>query len=436
MGVEGLSMDVPWLLRGKCWSLLCVALAAVLITLGFWMVSPHFVPGGIGTDYAAYYRPVAESILEGRGIVHPDGTPATANPPGYSLLLAGLFALSEWWGVSRDVLLAAVALMSVAGSSSIVFALGRSVYDPLRAAMAALIWMTYPFALLLTTYPNSELVFLPLFYGSILVLVRALSNEISDWLPYFSSGLLIGATMLVRAIAVGGGLVLGAAVWFSTRGKQTSLRLFLVGMILLGNLVAVVPWESWLYLKSGEFVVLGTNSVPSIRDGLTFAIVSKGYRSTIPVPPDVAGLMRDVVALARAGRLESVGTILSFLKGEIVARPFTVIKLFVIKAFRSWYASDSGRFEKLMLLIQSIYLILAVWGTQLAWKEGQRARVLVIVIWLLGLYFWIMTIVVLSILRYMVPAMGLLCLLIPLGVGDVRKRLKFACPGSGQTGLG
>jgi hypothetical protein len=279
------------------------------------------------------------------------------------------------------------------------------------ALVSSLLWMTYPFALWFTKQPNREIPFLAVFYGGFCLFWYVLLRKSRAWPLYFLSGLLAGFAMLIRPIAIGIVMVMSIVLWVMGREMTARFRLFLVAMLLLGNLVAIAPWEAWVYSMTGRIVMLSTGGAPGIRDGLTFAVVPKGYRQEIKVPEDVAALMRDI--RVHSDEMQSLRGIVSVLTEKWRLQPLPVAKLFTLKAARSWYGTDSGRFETPILLIQTAYLILALWGSGAAWRRGGITKQLAIGIWLLVLYFWGMTVLALSILRYMVPAMGLLFVLIP-----------------------
>ena len=178
--------------------------------------------------------------------------------------------------------------------------------------------------------------------------------------------------------------------------------------------MAILPWEAWMYSNTGKVVVLSSGGVESILDGLTFALVpdSDGnYRQAVTVPQDVAALMQDIHE--SSAEIKSLDGVISVITGKLRTQPLTMAKLFVIKAARSWYGTASGRFETPIMLIQSVYLAVVLWCSGVAWKRGGVAKELTISIWLMVLYFWGMTVLVLSILRYIIPVMGLLFLLIP-----------------------
>jgi hypothetical protein len=90
-------------------------------------------------------------------------------------------------------------------------------------------------------------------------------------------------------------------------------------------------------------------------------------------------------------------------------------QLIAIKAARSWYATDSRRFETASLFIQLGYLAAVFWSAAriLRGNAPAGARALLALMLLIAAYHWLTTIAVLSILRYMLPAMGLLFCLLP-----------------------
>jgi hypothetical protein len=393
------------------WPIVTVFVASVLVTLLFWTILPASFRVNEDSDYLGFYEPVARNILEGRGFTSADGGPAIRYPPGYPLLLAGILGLSDLINIPEGVVVSGFILLGMGLTSLFLFFLAQSLWRPLPALAASLVWMTYPAALWLTKQPSVEIPFMVVFYGSFCFFWYALLRKSRTWPIYLFSGLLIGFAMLIRPIAIGVGLVMAAILWLARREMTTRFRLFLVTMLLLGNLVAIFPWETWLYSNTGRVVMLSTGGASSMRDGLTFAVRPKSWRQGVKVPQDVEALMQDI--LARVGEIKSLGGVISVMIEEWRTRPLAVAKLYAIKAARSWYGTDSQRFEIPIILIQSMYVIPALWGSQAAWKRGKTSRQLAISIWLVVLYFWGMTVLALSIVRYMVPAMGLLFVLLP-----------------------
>src|SRR5260370_35650674 len=113
------------------------------------------------------------------------------------------------------------------------------------------------------------------------------------------------------------------------------------------------------------------------------------------------------------GELRWLGDIAAIMSKELLIRPVAVVKLFLLKAVRSWYGTDSRRLETPLMLLQLMYLAVILWATKGSWKLGGTARKLTVSVWLIVFYFWGMTIGALSISRYMLPAMGLVFVLLP-----------------------
>src|ERR1700694_954705 len=158
---------------------------------------------------------------------------------------------------------------------------------------------------------------------------------------------------------------------------------------LFGNVVAVAPWEVWAYVKTGNIILLSTNGVKSMRDGLTFAVESKGYRQDSGLSADVVRVMDDI--RASEGETTTFSDFRSIISQEFRSHPIAVIKLLLLKTARSWYGTDRQRLEGPTLLIQFMYLVLVAWGAWSAWKRGGLHRKFVIGALLMTLYSWGMT---------------------------------------------
>src|SRR5215211_8566360 len=90
-----------------------VFVASILATLFFWTILPSRFLVNESYDYIDFYEPVARNILEGRGFIRADGTPAIAYPPGYPLLLAGIFGLSNLLKTAEETVLSAFILLNM-----------------------------------------------------------------------------------------------------------------------------------------------------------------------------------------------------------------------------------------------------------------------------------------------------------------------------------
>ncbi len=397
-----------------------VFVASAAATLMFWAVVPSRFLVNESNDYTSFYEPVARQIVAGHGVVTPDGEPALRTPPGHPLFLAAGFAFSGWAGIPEAVVLPALCVLCMGVASTILFATARSVWGSVPALVTATAWMTYPLGLWLTKQPNSEMPFLVVFCLVVFLFVRLVTRRKWSRTLSLAVGIAAGVAMLIRPIAVGSGLVMAliAMLAYVRRGSGVHHGLVVACLIITGNLLVVAPWEAWVYSRTGRLVLLQATTRGTMRAGLVLAASAQW------MPENVASLAQDIEG--RFNReVRSYGDVVLLLVGELRARPRAVVELLTLKIVRSWFGTDSGRYEKSILLIQIPYLALIGWSTVVALRKN---RPFALTIWTLVLYFWLMTVWAFTIVRYMVPAIGLLFTLLPAVV----RRSHEPAPGEGR----
>jgi 4-amino-4-deoxy-L-arabinose transferase-like glycosyltransferase len=387
-----------------------VFFAAIIVSIIFWAVLPARFEITTSTDFDNYYRPVALALLDGEGFTYQGIYPAIRYTPGYPLILAGVYGSAHLLGIPEQVALSIVILLGSGLVAVLVFRLASSVWGPRPALIAAGLWVTYPFALITFRQANAALPFMIVFYGALLVFWTHIRKQSRSIWAYLACGLLLGIATLIRPVAIWIGLLFAAILIATLHKVPISRRLILAGLMLMANLAAVLPWQVWVNAQTDESVLLTTGGVPSIRDGLTFAAADKD-RADVAVPPDVLILQQSI--LDQYADLHSFGDVIRTMWGHLETEPLAVIELFAIKAARSWYGTDSQQYDRWILIIQIPYLIAIGWGLIATMKHNRPARLLGGIILLIGLYFWGMTTLVLSIVRYMIPAIGLLFILVP-----------------------
>lgn len=393
---------------------LTLFLATMALSAAFWAVLPAEYRQNQSTDYLHVYEPVARSIAAGDGIVL-DGEIATRYPPGFSLLLAGVFRLGDALGAADEAMLLGFRMVCVGLAVVLVYGLARLVWSPWPALIPAVAWMTYPFSLWLAKQPNSEVPFVPVLYAALLLFWLALlrgRGGARTWGLYLAAGALAGAAMLIRPAALGVSAVMAlTTLLFATRDTAVRSRLAYGTLVVLGSLLVVLPWEAAVYARTGEIIPLSTGGAATIHDGLTFLAVPKEYRREVAVPEDVAELMWTIHE--RRDETATTGGVFRVMAEEARATPIAFGKLMLIKLARSWYGIDSRMLELPTLVIQAVYLILIAWGTFYCWRRGGALRRMTGGNWLIVAYFWAMTFLVVPLLRYMAPVMGLLMLTLP-----------------------
>jgi Dolichyl-phosphate-mannose-protein mannosyltransferase len=389
-------------------SILLICIASILLQIAVLAALPRHVRENEGNDYSRYYAPVARNLLDGKGLLTPEGEFASLYPPGYPITLAGVSALGRGLGVGEELAIQAFSVLSSTLAAVLIFLIARGPFGGRVAVLAALLWVTYPYNTWLSVQRYSEQPFILVLLAIVSMLLVALESQRPRHGLGYSIGVLIGIAALIRAIALALSAPLILMPLLARTGWTLRRRLFFCGALLLGNLVALVPWEYWAWRQTGRVILGGTEGPVCVWDGLTITRCTRmtGVEPFPPIPTDVKYLMED--AETRRSELNTMGQIGSFLESWFRERPSVVVKLLAIKATRSWYAMLTHRFEVCTAVLQSLYLSTAIWGLGLARARGTRGANLATVTLLIGLYFWAMTIVFLSLLRYTVPAMSLL----------------------------
>jgi len=253
--------------------------------------------------------------------------------------------------------------------------------------------------------------FAALLFGAVAVFVPLLVQRRPAAGRAVTCGVLLGLATLVRSIALGLGGVLAAVLVAAGRGPRARRGAVAVCLVA-ANVATLAPWVAWATVRTGVFVPVSTGGPPSVRDGLTFAVRTKGYRAAVDVPPGVRALMTRIEG--RAAELRSTGGIARVVAEEVARRPAAGVHLLAWKLVRSWYATDSGRGERVALAVHLALLPLVVAATRRAALGRRAERALALTAWAVAVYCWMMTVVVLSIVRYLVPAVGVLLALVPV----------------------
>ena len=386
--------------------------ASVVATLVFWALLParFRLAAADQSDYYSFYEPVARNIIAGRGISLADQSPATLFPPGCPLVLAGLFVIAEKVSIPETVVVSGFSILAMGLISSLVFLMSRAVFPAMASLVSAGIWMTYPFALWLTRQPNSEVPFMLFLYAGLALFCYLVVRRPYSWALFVLCGYVFGIAMLIRPIAIGIVLVLSLIVWILRRELRRRFRALLITMLLLGNLLALIPWEAWVFSKTGRVIPISTSGEGNVGEGLIFAVDKKRYHAQI-VSEDIVSVMNEIQQRFNQGGTsgEGIGRIVVT---EFRARPVAMAKLIALKVARSWYGTDSGRQETTILLVQLAYLAIILWAARKIWRQGGIYRKFAIGGFLIVIYFWGMTVLAISMARYMVPVMGPLFVLI------------------------
>jgi 4-amino-4-deoxy-L-arabinose transferase-like glycosyltransferase len=395
------------------WCRCIAAAAAVFASVVFLSVLPQENRGVENTDYLYYYEPAARAILDNSffDASRPLSVRDFRYPPLFPVMLAGVFAIARATHLPPWLLFRLFVLFCAAVSAVLVFEIGAWFFSTRGGLFAALAWATYPLWLWSMKQPASETPFVVLMLGSVLFLLELFHGCKSAFVKSAALGLLYGAAMLVRPIAVFLP-VFGVIVISASRGYGKTPKRFALAVLMAAVACAVVaPWELWMHERTGGFYPLSQNGPYSMYDGLTFAVNGNDFRQPVAVPGDVRVLMERIDE--RYAQNPNARCLARALARETVHAPLALCKLAIIKAGRSWYGTNDHRHERGLLIIQLLYLAACCVGMVVLYRKRRETRGVILVVASHVVYFWLFTILFLSTARYMVPVMPLLLVFLP-----------------------
>ena len=99
-------------------------------------------------------------------------------------------------------------------------------------------------------------------------------------------------------------------------------------------------------------------------------------------------------------QIKNLSDLANVLTPYLKESPFSFIKLFVIKIFRSFYGLDSHRYENYSIIMQIVYLTVIIKGIFSSIRNFEIIYKYFIVVSLIFVYFLINAVAVVPILRY------------------------------------
>lgn len=387
---------------------LALAAGIALLSHGIFM---RFLPAPWqpiqSSDYRTFYEPMARQLAAGRGYYLPSGKPALTYPPGIPIVYGATFWLAERAGLSQQTSVKALQALLTVLSAILVAAQALQCYGARIALLACTLWSTYPFHLWLTKQPSGELLICVLLFSSVLIFVHWAAHGRASLLCGAVCGATLGFAALTKPFTIALPAVFFGLAWICSVPCRPRKRAVFSLALLFVFALSLSPWELWVWRVSGEFVPLCINGPASMADGITFGGFRKGAHSHPVVPANVAALAKDLAS--HREDLLTTGGIVRLLSVEAKEKPIDVASLFLTKAVQAWYGNDSHTHEKWTALIQLFYLPLFAAGAGLAWLRGRQEKNFLLIAAGVTLYYWAMTTVAaLAIVRYMVPAAGLL----------------------------
>ena len=373
--------------------------------------------------------PMARQIIEGEELTN------FRYPPGFPIYVVAVVKAAKQWGGSYFFWRLVQDCLSTAVTSVLITAFMFRLTNSAWVAWSANIFLIYN--LTYSAGTASDLVmasFLPWFYGGLLLLIKGVQGENKQpAVRGFLAGILIAISGLVRPDIL---LLLPfitvifsilsvcrrANLTHTTSTPAASSSLNCVLAAFLGFGLILVPWIVFASVRSGFLVVYSTNFAFSHIDGLTRFPGN-------PVSDTFRALMLKLgIDELLAMTIREIITIHYML---IEKYPFGWIVLWLQKVCRPWYASDSQRWDTI-LAIQTLLVLPAIVYGIYQWRKRRGLDLAFIVALSIITYFWLVSLAVLSINRYMPPVYPFLGMFAGFGAEIQWSRISRRWKTSGQ----
>lgn len=388
------------------------AIVALLVHAIFLLLLPPPFQKNQSSDYANYYEPVARNLVAGRGLVL-GSRPALLYPPGVPILYAITFWISDALRITHGTALRILQALFVVANALLVALVAMRCCSLRIALVASVLWSTYLFNLWLTKQPDPTPPFSVLLLLGVFIFLVWSSDGSQAVLRGTVLGVILGIAALLKPFSIAMPVLFIAMAWTCAIACRRRQRILFSLSIFVAYLMLISPWEIWAGRASGHFIPLCTNGPNALIDGITFGMVRGAPQ--ILMPKSVQLLTEN--AITHYKQLKTTTSIAHFLIAQLREQPRAVIQLFLLKAARSWYGNESHRFEGWVAAIQLLYLPFVLLGMRIVWKGGRQQRNFLLVAIGVALYFWAMTtLTALALLRYMVPALNILMVLVAVAL--------------------
>ncbi|MBZ9577561.1 glycosyltransferase family 39 protein [Patescibacteria group bacterium] len=369
----------------------------------------HHVPG---TDYLGCYGPFADSILQEEGIYFGENQEICA-PPGYPIILAVIFSLSRLLRIDKVLLIIIFNVFMIALAACFFFLIVESIFKKKIALLSSFLWITYPFNLWFTKNPHTEIPFILFLYAGIWFYILALKKRHFGFI--FLTGAILGFAVLIRPSGFFLPILFGLMIFLLLKGSQRKTQFALAIFLLIGSILIIFPWEAQILSETGRLVFLDARGYSTLNNGLTFALRNTAGEGWPSVPGDVLTLMKQI----KVAELNTASDMFNFFIEELTNNPVPVFKLLGLKIVRAWYATSQMWFEKRILAVQLFYLVPGLAGVIYAVKKYKDKIRSVIFLLSIVFCFWGVAFLAHSIMRYMIPAMGVVIIFLAISVNLV-----------------
>jgi 4-amino-4-deoxy-L-arabinose transferase-like glycosyltransferase len=355
------------------------------------------------------YDPIATNLLAGNGFVQNIGHPDFIRGPGYPLFLSTVYLFFGHSYISVRIIQSILDSLTLILTMLLCWQLFNS--WP-RTYFTGIIFSIYPLLIYSSNLVAVETLFCFFFILSIFVYTEAVRRE--NIILFLISGIVLAFTSMVRSTALLFPIIMGTWLFICNDFNKKYICYFV--LLCCGFVLTLTPWTIRNYIVFHEFIPTVANDGNNFRAGSSLKYL---------VPLKERMQIRNQETNKHVHQKTQNKQILSPQKWDAQMWHFgwrnykhawkrnhlEVGKLLLYKAARFWFATDSGKYQRIICFIQLPFLILAITGLVFIIKGHCYSNEL----WLMVLsivYFWGVFIVMFPLARYSVPILPFLAIFV------------------------
>lgn len=376
-------------IRREMRSVLAIAIVVRVIFFGFSFLHPL----GVSTDFTNQIIPVANNIVSGRGFTVDGVTPWAWKGPLYPLLTALFVILFGKEIIFQRIFMVLLDLLCI----PFIMNLGERVFRPRVGFIAGLIWAFYIPSIWLATALNYEAVTTFLLLAA-LTLLLSMGLKSSGWA--IAAGLLLSLTTLCRASTLLMGPFLLLMGFFGGKGNRDFLRK--LSIFALFSILGILPWTVRNYQHFHTLIPVAVTGSVSLFLGSEKAFLTATREKNAVVMLRLEALGFQPLSdepIQRARQLQKA-TIQNY-RRQWRENPRELVDLYITKSYRLFFYSDSGRWDRVLALINlpiGIFSLLGVFAVR------RKMSLSALILFGTVVYFWLFHMPFHSFFRFLLPA--------------------------------
>ena len=403
-----------------CIAMLKLGLVLVLVSGFKDQINPLYTIGHVDNYYS-----LAKNISHGRGYrFTPDTTLTLMREPGYPYFLAAL--VHEFDDYNRAAVIANLLLTSL--TALLIFKLARLLTSIAWVPVVApILYMLHPGVIVAELRTGVEVPFTFLLMIFLILLRYAVCSNSSA--AYVKAGIALGVTTYVRSTALLFPAFLIVYGLLFHRDWRSVLRYAgRAALVLACALLVLSPWIVRNYMLVGKFVPTASVQGVAMQVGYYLCVHADEKKEFVDLDFEAAEA-RKKLAAEQGYKFQGDYYQLfydphdevkfnSFLGGQVVQQyiqsPATFVKCASEDVFNFWFQGKNRSTTMANIAIQSFYLILALAGIFLGFREMHKPTLwllLLFVVYTMGVYVPIH-----AQARYSIPIMPILSMLAAISI--------------------